>query len=74
MRDVVKEVFADKLVNEQGVIFADRLLKHPVSHEAAVELMKNVLQDRRFIDASNVYGTDLIVHVLKTPVAQESFK
>jgi hypothetical protein len=36
--------------------------------------MKNVLQDPRFISASNVYGTDLIVHVLKQQVAKETFK
>jgi len=36
--------------------------------------MKNVLQDPRFIYASNYYGTDLTVHVLKQQLARDTFK
>ena len=43
MRGVVKEVLADETVNIQALNFLDRLFRHRQTHEAGVELMKNVL-------------------------------
>ena len=74
MGGVIKEVLADEKVNKQGLDFLDRAFRHPQTHEAGQFLLINVLKDHRFIDASKIFGTDLIAHVILQDAAQEEFK
>ena len=74
MGGVIKEVLADEKVNQEGLNFLDRTFRHPQTHEAGVFLLTNVLQDARFVDASKVFGTDLIAWVIVQEKAQEEFK
>ena len=74
MGGVIKEVLADEKVNQEGLNFLDRTFRHPLTHEAGVFLLTNVLQDARFVDASKVFGTDLIAWVIVQEKAQEEFK
>ena len=64
MGGVIHEVLADEKVNQEGVNFLDRAFRHPQTHEAGQFLLINVLNDKRFVDASKVFGTDLISHVV----------
>ena len=64
MGGVIKEVLADEKVNKQGLDFLDRAFRHPQTHEAGQFLLINVLKDCRFVEASKVFGTDLIAHVI----------
>jgi len=69
MGSVVETVFADPDVHRAGLNFVDRLLHNKDTHEAGNMLLINVLRDKRFIDGSNIYGTELISHVIRQPVA-----
>lgn len=64
MGDVVHEVFSDSEVNRQGLNFLERLLCHPVTHEAGIVLLLNVLKDPRFVSRTDEFGTDLIAWVI----------
>ena len=74
MGGVIKEVLADEKVTKEGLNFLDRAFRHPQTHEAGLFLLTNVLQDKRFVDASKVFGTDLIAWVIVQERAQEEFK
>ena len=74
MGNAVEKVFADPEVNREGLNFLDRLLHSAETHEAGNMLLVNVLSDNRFIEGSNIYGTELIEHVLQQPVTREQCK
>ena len=74
MSGVIGEVLDDERVNEHGLKFLDRMFRHPQTHEAGQFLLINVLKDPRFINESNVFGTNLITWVIKQDPAQEEFK
>ena len=74
MGGVIHEVLADPKVNQEGLNFLDRAFRHPQTHEAGQFLLINVLNDKRFVDASKVFGVDLIAHVIQQDKAQEEFK
>ena len=64
---VVTAVFKDPDCNSEGLKFVDRLLHNDDMHEAAMIVLTDVLNDVRFVDGSNTYGTKLIEHVLQQP-------
>jgi hypothetical protein len=64
MGKVVELVFLDPECNREGLNFLDRLLHNNDTNEAGNLILVSVLTDPRFIQASNVYGTDLIAHVI----------
>ena len=64
MGGVIKEVLADPKVNTEGLNFLDRVFRHQQTHDAGTFLLINVLKDTRFIAQSNIFGTDLIAHVI----------
>ena len=74
MGGVIKEVLSDEKVNKEGLNFLDRAFRHPQTHEAGQFLLVNVLKDPRFVEASKVFGTDLIAWVILQDKAQEEFK
>ena len=74
MGSVIGEVLADEKVNTHGLNFLDRMFRHPQTHEAGQFLLINVLNDPRFINASQIFGTDLITWVIQQDPAQEEFK
>ena len=74
MGGVIKEVLADPKVNTEGLNFIDRLFRHQQTHEAGTFLLINVLRDTRFLEQSNIFGTDLIAHVIAQQKAQEALK
>jgi len=71
---VVKEVLTDKHVENEGVEFLSKLFMHPETHETAVILLKNVLNDPRFISEGKVFGIDLISGIIRSPQCEEDFK
>ncbi len=64
MGGVIHEVLADEQINVDGLNFLDRAFRHPLTQDAGVSLLSNVIQDKRFIENSKVFSTDLIVHVI----------
>jgi len=71
---VVGEVLRDKEVVQKGLDFLSKLFTDPSTHEAAVILLKNVLQDPRFVEEGKVFGVDLISSVVRSPQCEEDFK
>ena len=74
MGGVIHEVLADGEINSEGLNFLDRAFRHPQVNDAGVVLLSNVLQDKRFIENSRVFGTELIAHVIAQEKSQEQFK
>lgn len=70
----VKEILTDSQVEEEGTKFLSKLLTNPETHEAAVILLKNVLQDPRFVEEGKQFGVDLLVNVIRDPRIQEDVK
>ena len=64
MAGIIREVLADAKVYQEGLNFLDRAFRHSQTHEAGLFLLVNVLHDKRFVDASKVFGTDLIAYVV----------
>lgn len=64
---VVKELLTDKEVEKEGTEFLSRLFQDHNTHEAAVILLKNVLNDPRFVQEGKVFGVDLISGVIRSP-------
>ncbi len=46
---LVRELLTDKEVEKEGTEFLSKLFTHAETHEAAVILLKNVLNDPRFV-------------------------
>ena len=58
----------------EGTEFLSRLFTEPHTHEAAVILLKNVLNDPRFVQEGKFFGVDLISGVIRSPQCEEDFK
>ena len=71
---MIHEALDDSKVTKEGLNFLDRMFRHKQSHDAGQFLLVNVLKDQRFIDASRIWGTNLISHVILQNKAQEEFK
>lgn len=71
--NVVDEVLKDKEVEQAGLDFLSKLLTDPQTHEAGLILLTQVLKDPRFVAETNVFGVDLIGHVIKQPKLLEDF-
>ena len=71
---LVHEILTDGKVEEEGTKFLSKLLTNPETHEAAVILLKNVLQDPRFVEEGRLFGVDLLSNVIRTPQIQEDVK
>jgi hypothetical protein len=71
---VVREILTDKEVEKEGTEFLSRLFTDPQTHEAAVILLKNVLNDPRFVQEGKLFGVDLISGVIRSPQCEEDFK
>ena len=71
---VVREILTDAQVEEEGTKFLSKLLTNPETHEAAVILLKNVLQDPRFVEEGKLFGIDLLTNVIRDPKIQEDVK
>lgn len=74
MGSVVGRVLSDKEVERDGLNFLSKLFTEPQTHEAAVILLKGVLNDPRFVEEGRLFGVDLIVNVIRTPQVVEDFK
>jgi hypothetical protein len=64
--NLVGDILNDKEVEKEGLNFLSKLFVDPQTHEAAVLLLKNVLNDPRFVDESKNFGVDLISSILRT--------
>jgi hypothetical protein len=71
---VVRELLTDKEVEKEGTEFLSRLFTHAQTHEAGVILLKNVLNDSRFVEEGKMFGVDLISGVIRSPICEEDFK
>jgi hypothetical protein len=71
---LVHEILTDSKVEEEGTKFLSKLLTNPETHEAAVILLKNVLQDPRFVEEGRLFGVDLLTNVIRTREIQEDVK
>lgn len=71
---LVKELLTDKQVEKEGTEFLSKLFTHAETHEAAVILLKNVLNDPRFVQEGKLFGVDLISGVIRSPQCEEDFK
>jgi hypothetical protein len=60
-------VLTDPEVEKRGVEFLCKLFLEPATHEAAVILLKNVLNDPRFVGEGRVFGVDLISNIINNP-------
>eukprot|EP00347_Sterkiella_histriomuscorum_P012506 403368320 len=70
----VGEILNDASVQKEGLNFLSKLFEDAQTHEAGVLLLKNVLNDPRFVDESKVFGIDLISGVIQSDRCQEDFK
>lgn len=64
MGGIIHEVLLDEKVNKEGLDFLDRAFRHLQTHEAGQFLLINVLKDKRFVDESKDWSTDLIAFVV----------
>lgn len=64
---IVRQILTDKEVEKEGLNFLSKLLTDPVTHEAAVILLRNVLNDPRFVMEGRMFGVDLISGIIRTP-------
>lgn len=71
---LVQEILTDPYVEDEGTKFLSKLLTNPETHEAAVILLKNVLQDPRFVEEGKLFGIDLLTNVIRDPRIQEDVK
>ena len=51
-----------------------RLFVDKNTHEAAVILLKNALNDPRFVNECRIFGINLISSIIRTPQCHEDFK
>ena len=51
-------------VRQKGTEFVVDILKQPETKTAVIVLLQNVMQDRRFINHSTMWATDLLTRVV----------
>ena len=71
---VIHDLLTDKTIEAEGLNYLDRVFRHQQTHEAGLNLLTQVLNDKRFVDEGNLFGTDLIAHVIARENIQTDFK
>ena len=58
------EILMDNRVREKGILFVNSVFKNPETLTTAVNLLKNVMVDKAFVDQSRIFSTDLLTKVI----------
>ncbi|CDW72029.1 UNKNOWN [Stylonychia lemnae] len=70
---LVGNTLRDPQVEKEGLNFLSKLFMEPQTHEAGVYLLKNVLNDPRFVEEGKIFGIDLISSILRSKQCEQDF-
>jgi hypothetical protein len=56
----VIEAVSSREIRKEGLTFLEKMFKNKTVHDAILYLLKNDVKDERFVQASKVYGINLI--------------
>lgn len=67
-------VVSTKEIRKEGLTYLEKIFKHKTVHDSLLFLLKNDIKDQRFVQASRLYGIDLIQHAVQTSLVRNASK